>query len=76
MLLALDEAKEVRLVATEIGVNEVPVLFVIVALEDTLLKVRDFVKAVHVQLAHEGAEVAMFEPPTQNFMGETFVVQN
>jgi len=62
LLFALDEAEEVGLSTVEVGVGKVPKLGLVVALQNTLLQMRNFVKSVHVELSYERSKVLVLEP--------------
>lgn len=46
------------------------------ALKSSLLEVRYFAEAVHIQLADERVEILVLEPPTKKLVCESFVVHN
>lgn len=75
LLFALDEAEEVGLAAVEVGVFEVPWLGISVALQDALLQMRNFVKPVHVQLAHKGRELLVLEPASKHLTRKLLMVE-
>ena len=76
LLLAFYEAEEVGLAAVEVGVFEVPGFGISVALQDALLQMRNFVKPVHVQLAHEGRKLLVLEPAPEHLARELFMVED
>lgn len=76
LLLALDETEEVWLAAVKVGVFEVPWFGVRVALQDALLEMRNFVKSVHVQLPHEGRELLVLEPASEDLTSKLFMVED
>ena len=76
LLLALYEAEKIGLCTAEIGMFKVPWFGVRVALQDALLQVRNFVKPVHVQLAHERREFLVFKPTTEYFTSKPLMVED
>ena len=76
LLLALNETEEIGLAPAEVWVFEVPWFGVRVALQDALLQVRNFVKPVHVQLAHERREFLVFKPTTEYFTSKPLMVED
>ena len=76
LLLALDEAEEVWLTTVKVGVFEVPWFGISVALENALLQMRNFVKPVHVQLAHEGRELLVLEPASEHLAGKPLMIED
>lgn len=76
LLLALNEAEEVWLAAVEVGVFKVPWFGIGIALENALLQMRNFVEAVHVQLAHKRRELLVLEPATKDLAGKLFMVED
>jgi hypothetical protein len=71
---ALDKTEEIWLVSTKTLVVEVPVVGIGFAFQDALLKMRDFMESIHVQLPNERGEVLVFEPVGKNLAGELFLV--
>ena len=76
LLLALDEAKEVGLATVEVGVFEVPWFGISVALQDALLQMRNFVKPVHVQLAHKRRKLLVLEPASEHLARELLMIEH
>lgn len=76
LLLALDEAEEIWLTTVKVGVFEVPWFGISVALENALLQMRNFVKPVHVQLAHKGRKLLVLEPASKHLTSKLFMVED
>ena len=76
LFLALDKTEEVGLAAVEVRVFKMPWFGIGVALQDTLLQMRNFVKPVHVQLAHERRKLLVLEPASEDLARELFMVEN
>ena len=76
LLLSLNEAQQIRLATVEMRVFEVPGFGISVALQDALLQMRNFVKPVHVQLAHERREFLVFKPTTEYFTSKPLMVED
>ena len=76
LLFALDETEHVGLSAVEVGMLIVPVLRICIGSENALLQMGYLVEAIHVELAHEGAEILVLEPATEDLFGEPLVVHD
>lgn len=76
LFLALDEAEEVWLAAVEVRVFKMPWFGVSVALEYTLLQLRNFMEPVHVKLSDKGSEFLVLEPATKDLARKALVIKN
>ena len=59
----------------EVRVFKIPEFGLRVALESSMLKVRDFVEAIHVQLTNERRKLLVLKPSSEN-VTKTFIVKN